>query len=214
MKKTSVCILSSFFFLLCVNLYAARYYVKPEGDDSSSGTTWLIAFATLTKASSVAQDGDEVWVAGGTFQEGTVITIPQGVSFYGGFTGTETQLSERDIESNKTIIDGNNSYRCVINYGLIDGFYITKGRLFANEYGAGIYNINGTVNNCMVYANRGSRDGGGIYNNFGSITNCTINDNILTESWDYITIGGGVYNSGNMTNCAVFGNIANWGGCI
>ena len=122
--------------------------MKTDGDDASSGTAWETAFATLTKAAGTARNGDQVWAAWGTFQEGAELAIKEGVSFYGGFAGTEVLLDERDSETTPTIIEGKGNHRCVMNYGLIDGFHITKG---SYDYGAGINNSRGEITNCRIY---------------------------------------------------------------
>ena len=136
------------FLILLSQVYANRYYVKPDGSDSNNGTSWQTSFKTITKAFSITISGDEVWVSQGTYQEGHSITVTNGVTIYGGFNGTETNVSDRNIENSQTIIDGNNSYGCVYNKGIIDGFYVTKGKV--SFYGGGIYN-EGFVKNCIVY---------------------------------------------------------------
>jgi len=180
-----------------------RYYVLREGDDQSSGTSWQTAFATLTRAAGASGHGDEVWVAAGTYQEGGKITIPEGVKFYGGFAGGETDLSQRDIEKNRAIVDGENSYRCIANFGFIDGLDITQGK--STEFGGGIYN-KGTVQSCSVYDNTSYDYGGGIYNS-GTVSNCTIHQNRSKET--YSPKGGGIYNSGGrVTGCFIYYNYA------
>ncbi len=123
-----------FLFLACLVALsgafpaAARiYFVSPSGSDEDAGTSWSVAFRTLTKASQAAtQSGDEVWVAEGTYVESDTVTIPAGVSFYGGFAGGETDLFQRDWTANPAIIDGQNARQCVSNDGVLDGFSITR----------------------------------------------------------------------------------------
>jgi hypothetical protein len=108
--------------------------------------------------------------------------LKNGVSVYGGFTGTETLRTQRDFETNVTVLSGDigtqgdnsdNSYHVVVgsntnNSTLVDGFTVKGGR-----------------------ADDGGYYGGGIYNHLGSpvIKNVIISDN-------YAYIGGGVYNYG------------------
>ncbi len=68
-----------------------------------------------------------------------------GVAIYGGFAGTETELSERDWENNVTILSGeigdpattaDNTIHVVVSIGqngtaVLDGFTITKGNASA-----------------------------------------------------------------------------------
>jgi len=197
------------FLILFSYVYANRYYIKTDGNDQDAGTSWQTAFKTFNRAMSIALSGDDVWVAKGTYQQGNMIEIYEGVSFYGGFVGTEETLDERDIQNNQTIIDGNKSYRCVTNNGRIDGFYITKG--YDAQMGGGIYNDGGESVNCFVYDNSASYydninsyfygNGGGIYNKSGNVINCTVYQNFSLVS------GSGIYNyQGTITNCDIFQN--------
>lgn len=52
------------------------------------GSTWATAWGTIGAALQEAGDGDEVWVAQGTYKE--FVTLTNGVALYGGFAGTET----------------------------------------------------------------------------------------------------------------------------
>jgi len=181
--------------------FAMRYYVKPTGSDAELGTSWMAAFQTLTKAVSVAVTGDDVWVAQGTYAESATVSIPSGVSLFGGFAGTETALSQRKVMTNATIIDGQNARQCVTNAGVLDGFRVTNGKA-TSGYGGGINNT-GTVTNCIVYNNTCSGHAGGIYNT-GTVTNCIVYGN-TASGW-----GGGIFNVGFVTNCTVTGNNASY----
>ncbi len=95
-----------------------RYYVRSSGgSDSNSGLSWAQAFRTLQAALTVANSGDEVWVAKGTYYPDNggpypldsrlaTFTLEDGVAIYGGFAGNETLLSQRNIEANPTILSG------------------------------------------------------------------------------------------------------------
>jgi len=97
--------LLSYLFLLNA-AFPTTYYMKKDGSDENSGTSWNDAFLTITKALDEVTSGDAVWVAEGTYQEGDTLDVDEGVSLYGGFAGNETDLSQRDIGNHKTIIDG------------------------------------------------------------------------------------------------------------
>jgi hypothetical protein len=163
------------------------------------------------KAIQTAQQHDEIWVACGTFQEGEEIMIPPYVNLYGGFMGTELDLSERDAATSITVIDGNNTHRCVALYGgagsLIDGFHITNGYGMA---GGGIYN-RCMVSNCIIYGNTATDYGGGVFNDYGMVTSCTLFQNHCDMS------GGGITNSqssGTISGCIVYDNTAKNGAGI
>jgi hypothetical protein len=188
---------------------ASRYYVKGNGgSDSNSGLSWNQAFKNLQQALSVAASGDEIWVAkavyypdnGGPYpldSRSAVFTLKNGVKVYGGFAGTESSLSERNIAANPTILsgdvdnndantDGNfiaettsdiigtNAYHVVNTSALnavtsLDGFIITAGQANA--------------------ASDPDRSGGGLYNSQGqpALQN-------LTFVGNYAENGGGIFN--------------------
>ncbi|MCE5324050.1 right-handed parallel beta-helix repeat-containing protein [bacterium] len=106
-------------------------HVNPSGNDENDGLSWSTAVRTIQKGiDRAAENSSDVWVAAGTYNENVVMR--QGTSLYGGFDGTETDLSDRDYITNKTIIDGQNLRNVVIvEAGLlvrvIDGFTILHG---------------------------------------------------------------------------------------
>jgi len=192
----------AFWMIMSASAFAVRYYVKPTGSDSNSGDSWTSAFKTIEKATQTAQSGDVVWVAEGTYAESKTVVNSKGVKFYGGFRGTESQFSQRDISAYPTIIDGENARQCVQNAGVLDGFHITRGR---SDVGGGIDNT-GIMTNCIVYNNTVSSDGGGIYNFKGTVTSCTVYSNNAEFG------GGGIYNTGTVTNCVLYSNNAGYNG--
>jgi len=121
--------------------------------ESPDGSSWSAAYSSLQDAIDAAElDGGEVWVEAGTY---TAVTDDDGesasfsdrqlsfemktdVEIYGGFDGTETTRSERDWDTNKTILSGeigdsddstDNSFHVVtgISDATIDGFTISDG---------------------------------------------------------------------------------------
>ena len=83
------------------------YYVTTTGNDSHPGTSWATAKLHVQAGVNAASSGDQVWVAKGTYTEN--IAAVDGELVYGGFAGTETSLSQRNIAANPTILDGSNS---------------------------------------------------------------------------------------------------------
>ena len=163
--------------------------------------SWTNAFKSLKKATEVVEYGNEIWMAAGTYQEGQEIIVPEDVTVYGGFLGTETDFSERDIENNQVIIDGQNLHRCFTNNGTIDGLYVTKGNA-SGAFGGGIYN-SGVVKDCRVYLNQ-AYNGGGIYGTNSVIDACVIYENSADN-------GGGIYiDGGTISFCKLFSNTSNY----
>jgi len=138
--------------LFPVSASAARYYVKPPpaGDNANTGLSWAAAKGGVGAAIAVAAAGDEIWVAAGTYPEHIqnrtegVDSNSVDVALYGGFAGTETDLAQRDIPANRTILDGGGGAKptppatgsvVIIRGGAsramrIDGFTITGGHAY------------------------------------------------------------------------------------
>jgi pectin methylesterase-like acyl-CoA thioesterase len=79
--------------------------VSPTGDDANDGSSWDKAKKTIQAAIDAASAvGGNVWVAKGTYNQD--LTLRSNCYLYGGFTGTEAALAERDIQANETVIAG------------------------------------------------------------------------------------------------------------
>lgn len=188
------------------------FYVKPGvvGDCSN----WDNA-CELQTAISLAQEGDQIWVAAGTYNPTTdtdrtaTFQLKSGVAIYGGFFGTEVALSQRDWLNNTTILSGNignpevsndNSYRVVTGLNLLqdtvlDGFTISDGWADGDwplKMGAGmaLETSSPRLENLIFYNNRATYYGG-VYNDESSpfMKNITFQNN--TAEVD----GGGIGNS-------------------
>jgi len=174
-----------------VNANQQYYYVKPAGNDAAAGTSWGTAFASLQQALSVATPGSQIWVAAGTYKPTTTsdrsisFQLKSGVAVFGGFAGTETSLSGRNVQTNVTILSGdidgdgtlaNNSYHVVVGNtfatAVLDGFTITGGNADGGQEGGGIYCSSGypMLSNLVVTGNYSSDQGGGMYSILGGPT--------------------------------------------
>ena len=186
---------------LCLALSAQkRYYVQPTAQGIATGLSWTDAFPHVQVALDSAKAGDTVWVAAGTYKPttGNLRTVSfeprSGVRLYGGFSGVETQINQRNWTSNPTILSGDigaqgdsldNSYNVIYmqlpdSNTVLDGFVIRSGN--ANfvgttetrdrrKCGGGIY-INGkdweaypTIAHCTILLNTARNSGGGVFVN-------------------------------------------------
>jgi predicted outer membrane repeat protein len=204
------------------SLLATTHYVDstPTGS-GNDGTSWADAFSNLQDALALANTGDEIWVAVGTYYPDTgsaqtdnalasTFQLETGVALYGGFQGlaTETALTDRDPSTHISILSGdllqndglnfaNNSdnARHVVTSSGTDDTAILDGFTITAGYATG-------------------DDGGGALYNTGSptLTNCSFSGN---SSAYY---GGAIYNfesaSPTLTNCILSGNSAAYGGAI
>lgn len=233
-KSNISLVAASITILLCRSLDAAIIHVDSSALGSNDGSSWTNALVNLQAAFSAATEGDEIWVAAGTYKPtaGTdrtaTFTLKTGVAIYGGFLGTETSLVDRDFEANPTILSGeigvpdvntDNSNHVLTGSGtddtaVLDGFTIRDGY---TAVGGALYINAGspTLSNCIFSGNSANYAGGAIYNNSSSpaLTNCTLTGNSATY------YGGAMFNTNasapTLTHCTLSGNSAgNHGGAV
>ncbi len=192
---------------------------------TQNGMTWATAFASLQAGLSAAANSSlpdiEVWVAQGTYKPGTlrkdVFEIPTNIRVYGGFDGTENDLSQRNWKTKVTTLSGeigtnaltDNSQHVVLFRATnaatrLDGFTIEKGY-------AEFFTGNSTSD---VSAPTLQTSGGGILalnKSKGVIANCTVTGNKATA-------GGGIMvrDTSDMiiSKTAIWGNEATFGGGV
>ncbi len=214
----------AFLALSAATVQAKTIFVSPAGKDTHTGLDWTNAKRTVQAGLSAAASGDQVWVAAATYVE--TIGLVDGVALYGGFAGTETDLSQRDWTANVTILDGNGGDGVVTApvdataATRIDGFTIRNGN--AND-GAGIYcySSSPTIANNTITNNKATYDGGGIFCNDASpsIYGNTITDNTAgsgQHGGGICCLGSGLppYPTPRIFDNTISGNSATYGGGI
>jgi len=208
---------------------AATLYVKHDASGTNNGSSWTDAYTDLQTALTNAMSGDEIWVAAGIYKPttGTDVTatfqLKNDVAIYGGFTGTEDSLDQRDWGSNKTVlsgdidnndttdangiitsvndINGDNAQTIVTGSGtdntsILDGFVITGGLANGDDFSS-------------------KSTGAGMLNNAGSPTLANLIFIGNFASSDDNGYGGGIFNyesSPALTNVTFSGNEASWYG--
>jgi hypothetical protein len=223
------------------NLSYTEIYVNKTATGNNNGTSWTDAYTDLQDAIDNQCGGFDIWVAAGTYyptKDHTGNTSPTDnrdknfhlgtdMKIYGGFAGTETQLSARDAAANITILSGDfnnddtvtgggstlsitgnteNAYHVMLtadltNAAVIDGFTIKGGNA-------------GGGSSTITYQSKSfsTSDGGGMYNESSSptITNSTFTKNNASD------VGGGMFNSSSssptITNSTFTNNSAGDGG--
>jgi hypothetical protein len=211
--------------LLCsVSSFATLYLVETgtSGDGTWTGTMLTATIVNLTTESKTLnewftatsfENGDEVWIAGGTYLLNAAIpyTRADGKVYhvYGGFDGTENAITDREkgikpwVFTSETVLDGNNIDRVMLsstlsgngyyqgdagNIWMIDGLTFTNGN--ANGNGGGFSSSGAiTIRNCKFTNNTASTLGGGLHcsGQFSKVENCLFEDNSAGIS------GGGAY---------------------
>ena len=229
---------SKILLLLCLfalshSLLTAQVtYVKPGG--IGDGSSWVNASGNLQETMSVALPGAQIWVAFGTYTptscsncdftaRDTYFHLREGVQVYGGFAGTETNLSQRNPVSLVTTLSGdidgdgtlnNNSYSIVYSRDLdpsarLDGFTISGGNA-----------DNPDNDTATKYHSGGGWFNDGALNDYFSnptIENCIFKNNYAISFGAALTNHGSFNGTANPTiiNCQFINNISNsHGGAI
>ncbi|MBO5255651.1 MAG: immunoglobulin domain-containing protein, partial [Opitutales bacterium] len=214
-----------------VSLFAARYYVTPSGKDTNSGKTWHVSFASVQAAIDAAakdatlESPGEVWIAKGTYKNGSPLRMKMHVKIYGGFRGNEMLLKQR-VPGNETILDGENKYQVIVNdYTKEFEAYKEYEELISkkDEESEGeteeipevkrLILTETSLLDSVTIANAKGSLGGGIYNKYASptISNCTFRDNEATSK------GGAIANEGSnlkVLACTFVNNKSDIGGAI
>ncbi|MDO8629762.1 MAG: right-handed parallel beta-helix repeat-containing protein, partial [Phycisphaerales bacterium] len=162
-----------------------------DAHEANNGTSWTDAYTDLHSALAAAQSGDQIWVAAGRYVGN--FTLALGVELYGGFAGTESELTQRDWTANPTILDGDATGSVVTSPSWattttrIDGFTITNGS--ASHYGGGLYLYysSPSIANNTITGNS-APSGGGLYLYHSS---ATIANNTIAANGTYYNGGGG-----------------------
>lgn len=185
---------------LMKNSYGNIVYVNVNATGANNGNSWQDAFTKLQDGLDKARSiNAQVWVAKGVYQENLVMR--DNVGIWGGFSGNETTLNQRNHSRNKTTIDGRNHTRAILCYGsnTIDGFTIKNGYRpegtgeVLQSRGGGIlfYRASGVVRNNFI-TNNSAGWGGGIYVD-GNVNNpgyVLIEYNIITGNTGTCCAGG------------------------
>ncbi|MBN1897883.1 MAG: hypothetical protein JW827_03815, partial [Spirochaetes bacterium] len=139
MKRFSIIILFLSFFLELPSLYSAIYYVKTNGNNSSTGLSWVQAWKTISHAASNVVFSDIVNVSNGIYNEKVFVSNSGSPGNY---------ITFRSYNPHGTVLDGTGfSYAFFVtnrNYIRIQDFIIRK----ADR--AGVYITGSSTNNIIT----------------------------------------------------------------
>ncbi|MEQ8686004.1 MAG: LamG-like jellyroll fold domain-containing protein, partial [Imperialibacter sp.] len=190
-------------------------YVNTNASGLNNGTSWIDAYTDLQDALSVAADGDQIWMANGTYKPDGInagntslsfVITQNDLSIFGGFDGIEGSLGERYADPSQTVLSGDlngdddfnfsfisdNSNNVVIISNVtgvyLDGLTISGGNAAGD--GGGIYSSTAefSINNVFVEYNYAGTSGGGAYITGTSVT--VLNSHFQNNQ---ATTGGGAY---------------------
>ncbi len=218
------------FLIICIGLspIKAQVFVNANATGTNDGTSWTNAYTDLVNAIVSSPTGSQIWIASATYVPGgdpnASFLIDKQLELYGGFTGTESSLAERDIAANPTILSGDNNgddtpgdflnqrldnantvlrfTSTIDNSTIIDGFTIRGGQadsistdLLYNS-GAGIYTEGKPIiRHCTITDNFASNLGGGLLAEGMSAGGILIESCSFTNNYSD-NVGGGAMISG------------------
>lgn len=192
-------------------------YVKVNG--TGNGTSWADPSGDFQAMIDASSPDDQVWVAKGTYNtySNGVLSMKSGVKLYGGFSGEETSLNQRNWGVNATILippstpqpGGPADQKYVFdnvdvdNNALLDGFTITgsksRSAMTNSDSSPTIMNV--------VFTENSSSIGGAMYN----LNSSPILINVIFSGNSARHMGGAIYNnnsSPSVINTIFFKNYA------
>lgn len=224
-----------------LGLNATIRYVKPVASGSADGSSWANASDDIQTMINASAIGDSVWVAAGEYKPNAyppaclecvnpryyTFYIQTGVQLFGNFTGTETDISQRDFGSNTTFLSGDlngddvvigsfneldithnneNVYHVILNCDISFGFEPVTIDGFTIKGGNATDTLGYLVNSVGITRH----NGGGILNQkvITTISNCFIAHNSAK-------FGGGIYNIHRdifIKNSIISNNVASFTG--
>ena len=227
-KHVHFSILLFFIILTGSGLLKAQkiHYVKTAAAGAGDGSSWNNASSDLQAIIDLSTANDQIWVAAGTYKPKRYPTncigctsnldyaflLKDGVKLYGGFLGSEADISSRNPSVNITNLNGDlngdgtlRTYHVILSIGdtpatVLDGFKISGGGGSTNttvtlesenitrRAGGGLisYNSSLSVNQCMFTENTGSAFGSGMYMTISAAP--TFNNCVFYKN---INLGGG-----------------------
>lgn len=150
------CQVTSATAVLTVN--TGVFYVNATAPAGGNGLSWATAFNNLAQARlavPASSCSTEIWVAAGTYTNPNSRGLNPGESIYGGFSGVETSVSQRNWTNNQTIILPSAGVQYTIyNYGSVgkatlDGLVFTQAPIAVENY----LDANVTFANCTFIGN-------------------------------------------------------------
>jgi len=212
-------------------------YVDANADGANNGTSWTNAFVDLQDALASAADSNQIWIAAGIYypdeasagvatgitnnQQDLSFRLVDGTGIYGGFAGGETNLAQRNVEANVTVLSGDIDQNDSTNADGVITNNPSESIVGSNSYnvvrsdGTGISTLlDGVTITAGKAPGGGAPTDGGCLNTAGGdlhVRNCTISGGWASYN------GGGVYVSGGtvvFSSCIFVANHGGRGGAV
>lgn len=208
-----------------------KIFVNANATGNGNGASWANAFTSIQTALSAQVDGQEIWIASGTYQPSltdrsiSFLVSSPNVKLYGGFAGTETQLSDRIIGTNTTVLSGDLLGNDDNNVSYTNTTRDDNSYTVLNISGEGVtldgVTITGAHSNGAAGSPAEYRYGGAVFKNVAvrnlTISNCKLTKNVAKEAGGAISAGfTGYSGTGGLTinGCEFIENISAIGGVI
>lgn len=222
---TVILILS--LFCLGISQGAAGDVIRVDDDaipGVGDGSSWILAYKFLQDALYYAEEGDEIWVAEGTYKpdlslyDPNIIPLDQTESFrmknrvavYGGFEGDEILLEQRDPSSNLTYLNGDMQGNDGPGYDNYHDNCLTVVGAYSNITDWSLIDGFIITAGCADYSPQVTDRCGG-FRSSGS-TGMTIQNCTLTRNWANVGGGCGFYKGSDnvMKDCLITDNYGHW----
>lgn len=216
------------FLLLSTHLAAKAtiYYVKYDGTDAASGTSWAEATTLGNAINNLAKAKDEIWIQGSTDPKAAYTvpvagyTIKSGVSLYGGFKGTETSRDQREYVGGKRY---KMLYRTLLS-GDIDGDDVINDANFIFPEGEATNHRGDNADHVLILDMRPANNPNGDPTVINGLTIARGHAIDILNQGESGRLGGGIYIAGDnsaanggrfvIDQCFFLANYASKGGAI
>ena len=201
-----------------------KWYITPDGAGSMDGSSWenaasasMIHVILLSAAS-----GDSIYFAEGDYTADRTLTLPSGVSLFGGFPSENPSWETRNAFTHQTVWTASHSGAWLastsnVSGQLVDGFTLMNyagttadgnNLTFKNmTLSSGNFTTAGKLENCYVT---------GVTLNAGSVSSCKAVNSpaTITNAEDTDFYYASVEVSGNAEDCNIYGKNASKVDCI
>lgn len=164
-----------FILLIPFSQYAVTYYVKTNGSDALSGTSWANAWQTIQQAGTTMVAGDTTYISNGTYNESVTVANS-------GSSGNP--ITFQNYIGCKVIMDINFSYNQAFSINNNIDYINIIGIEMRNTVTYGIYIYSSSyfyIKDCrFINCNNGIQIDGqnaSLKSDYGTITNCFFSNN-------------------------------------